>query len=132
MVKDGAMSTELRSILKNQSYCTCLMLKVPLTKIERNERTVVFFILLFVVINTMSGLYIVPQMKPHRMIFAITFTICAVLLFTFFALAALVNPGYIRRDPDINFQELLDNTDAYNICPDCKIIRTPRSRHCNI
>ena len=35
-------------------------------------------------------------------------------------------------EPTIDFQQLLSTTDPYNLCPDCKVIRTPRSRHWNI
>ena len=108
------------------------MLKVPLTKIERNERTVVFFIILFIVLNAISWLFILPVDENLSYGFAITFGFTDFLLLLFFSLAALTEPGYIRRDPNIDFQELIDKTDPYNLCPDCKILRTPRSRHCNI
>lgn len=134
LVKDGDMAPELHQILKEPSYLTCLMLKVPLAKIERNERTAVFFVFLYLVLNTITGLFIIPQSQKgdYRIIPAVIFSVLSGLLFLSFWLASLINPGYIKRDPTIDFQELLDNTDAYNICPDWKIIRTPRSRHCNI
>ena len=105
------------------------MLKVPLAKIDRNERTAIFFVFLYIVLNSIAGLFIIPHSGVHRLIPTIVFSVTSALLFISFLLATLINPGYIQRDPNIDFQELLDNTDAYNICPDCKIIRTPRSRH---
>lgn len=132
VIQEGTMKNELQFILKEQSYCSCLMLKVPLTKIERNEKTAVFFIFLYLLVNAAVGLYIIPFTRNYRIEFAIAFGVMSGMLIFSFILAAVVNPGYIKRDPEIDFQELLDNTDAYNVCPDCKIIRTPRSRHCNI
>jgi len=47
----------------------------------------------------------------------------------------------IRKDPGrltntdehpIDFMELLKIFEPSQLCPDCKVIRTPRSRHCNI
>lgn len=105
------------------------MLKVPLTKINRNERTVAFFLFLFIGMNTVNWLFIMPVDENMTKIFSITFAVADLFLLISFALAALINPGYIVRDPNIDFQQLLDTTDPYNICPDCKIIRTPRSRH---
>ena len=49
----------------------------------------------------------------------------ASLLVLAFSLAAFKNPGYVERDPQIDFQAVLDDTDPLNLCPDCKIIRTP-------
>lgn len=132
VVREGNMKAELLTILKDQKYCACMMLKVPLTKIERNERTVVFFLLLFVFLNAATWLYVIPLLDDLKLYFGIAFAALAFLQFVVFAIAALTNPGYIPRDPDIDFQELLNRTDPYNLCPDCKIIRTPRSRHCNI
>lgn len=132
LVKHGDMEKELHNILKEQSYWTWLMLKVPLTKINRNERTVAFFLFLFIGMNTVNWLFIMPVDENMTKIFSITFAVADLFLLISFALAALINPGYIVRDPNIDFQQLLDTTDPYNICPDCKIIRTPRSRHWNI
>lgn len=54
------------------------------------------------------------------------------ILILAFSLAAFKDPGYVAWDPFIDFQTVLDETDPLNLCPDCKIIRTPRSWHCNI
>jgi hypothetical protein len=106
------------------------MLKVPLTKIERNEKTALFFILLYILMNLSAGFYIIPQIDHcYEKGVGIGFAVCSFLLFLAFCFAALIRPGYIMRDTSIDFQELLNTTDAYNICPDCKVIRTPRSRH---
>lgn len=126
------MHDELQSILKEQSYCSWFMLKVPLTKIERNERTVIFFVLLLGFVNVVVWLFILPAWKGIHLFLSITFGITDLLLFISFALAALTDPGYLKRDPTLDFQELLNTCDPYNLCPDCKVIRTPRSRHCNI
>lgn len=56
----------------------------------------------------------------------------ATLLLVFFCLAAFRNPGYVKWDGIIDFQELLDKCNPLDMCPECKIIRTPWSWHCNI
>ena len=42
------------------------------------------------------------------------------------------NPGFIEQDPSLKFVNLLDSFEASSLCPDCKIIRLPRCRHCNL
>ena len=46
LVKTGVKERELRSILKKPRYCTCLMLKLPPTKIKKSPRTAIFFVFL--------------------------------------------------------------------------------------
>lgn len=65
-------------------------------------------------------------------VYIITTSVLGGLVILVFAIATCIDPGYLKPDKSINFQELLDATDPYNICPDCGVIRTPRSRHCNI
>lgn len=47
-------------------------------------------------------------------------------------LCCLIDPGHLKTDPDLNFLELLMTFEANCLCPECEVIRTPRSRHCNI
>ena len=60
LVKNGYMKGELLSILKDTSYCTCMMLKVPLTKVERSPSTLVFFLFLLTFVVAGSVLFIYP------------------------------------------------------------------------
>lgn len=46
--------------------------------------------------------------------------------------AWLSDPGQIQKDPQLDFLELLETFEANCLCPECEVIRTPRSRHCNI
>ena len=45
-------------------------------------------------------------------------------------LVACSDPGYLKKDPKMDFVQLLDSMSPTSLCPDCKLIRTPRSRHC--
>ena len=49
-------------------------------------------------------------------------------------LAWWINPGYVAssKGDSLDFLELLENFEANNLCPECIVLRTPRSRHCNI
>ena len=55
-----------------------------------------------------------------------------VLSMILWVVAWLRDPGYLQRDESLEFMYLLETFEANCLCPDCKLIRTPRSRHCNI
>lgn len=40
--------------------------------------------------------------------------------------------GKIKPVKNLDFLELMQLIDPIQICPDCMIVRTPRSRHCAI
>lgn len=94
------------------------MLKVPLTKVEKSMKTALFFILLLLLVIGGSILFIYPMMKEFKMYYIIGSGAAGGLLMLAFLLATFLDPGYLKTDKSINFQELLDITDPYNICPD--------------
>ena len=135
----------MRAILKEPKFYSCLMIKQPLKKLERNDATSFLFFIEFLVVTLLSGIFVLPvPFEPYggegddeqnggkwRTMLGIFLTLGG-LLVIFFSLAAFRDPGYIKRHPNIDFQKVLDSTNPLNLCPDCKIVRTPRSRHCNI
>ena len=44
----------------------------------------------------------------------------------------LSDPGRLKKDPEMNFNKLLETLEASSLCPDCEVIRTPRCRHCTL
>ncbi len=46
--------------------------------------------------------------------------------------ASARDPGTLRSDQNLPFLELLQKFSPTDLCPDCEVIRTPRSRHCAI
>ncbi len=62
--------------------------------------------------------------------------IAAHIFLTFSIISFLIlwnkDPGYVTKDTNLDFFELLKIYDPTNLCPECEVIRTPRSRHCNI
>ena len=47
-----------------------------------------------------------------------------------FIWASARDPGYL--EPSMDFLELLSTVHPCEMCPDCRVMRTPRSRHCAI
>jgi len=50
----------------------------------------------------------------------------------FFLIAWRRDPGYLKQDSNIDFFKIIEEFDANHLCPECQVIRTERSRHCNI
>lgn len=51
-----------------------------------------------------------------------------------YIICAKKDPGVLRQDENdkIEFVDLLKKFNPTELCPDCKVIRTPKSRHCAI
>lgn len=62
-------------------------------------------------------------------LFTHTFFTLAFILFLF---CWLKDPGIMKKDKSMDFLNILETFDPNQLCPECEIIRTPRSRHCNI
>ena len=121
---------ELRSILNKPTFLSCWMLKPPLTKLNKNNRTVVFFILQLLVMIFLSFFYIIPSFKSLAISIISGILVFPILIsFTF---VTLKDPGYLKKHPNVDFQELLDTLDPHDIWPEWEIILTPRWRHWNI
>ena len=83
---------------------------------------IVTFALLYCVIFPRVSLY------PIRLVVLIIYLTAT----TFCTLAWFLDPGYMKRDEDLDFMELLEFFEPNCLCPECGVIRTPRSRHCNV
>ena len=61
-------------------------------------------------------------------------TLISVKLLLAFIVGVRSNPGYVEKDerPEFEFKELMKQVPTSKLCPDCKIIRPPRARHCQI
>lgn len=47
-----------------------------------------------------------------------------------FIVASLADPGYLK--PEHEFIDLLQKVHACELCADCKVLMTPRSKHCPV
>ena len=54
-----------------------------------------------------------------------------ILCTLFFFMASCTKPGYLKNDK-VTFLEMLKNIDSTQLCADCELIRTSRSRHCPV
>lgn len=108
------------------------MLKTAFKKQERSTRNIIFYFLIMMICYPLIHIYLYPQIDAEDTYLKV---VCTFLFFgsMFLWVAAwLKDPGYLHRDDSLQFIQLLEDFEPNCICPDCKVIRTPRSRHCNI
>jgi hypothetical protein len=53
-----------------------------------------------------------------------------VKMYSPYVLAVRKNPG--KLEAEVDFLELLEKFEPGELCPDCKVVKTPRSRHCHV
>jgi hypothetical protein len=63
-------------------------------------------------------------------VFGYSITIMSIILAISFMVASAKDPGYLK--PEMPFIDLLSKVHPCEMCPDCEVIRTPRSKHCAI
>ena len=53
---------------------------------------------------------------------------CLSLLFNL--IVAMSDPGHLQRDESLNFIDLVEEFDPSCLCEHCKLIKSPRAKHC--
>jgi hypothetical protein len=108
------------------------MIKAPFKKQSKSPRTLIFYISLKLLSFLALNLFVFPSMFIHypKLTYA-AFSTYIVSLFLWL-LCCLKDPGYVKKDTSLDFLELLETFEANCLCPECEVIRTPRSRHCNL
>ena len=94
------------------------MIKTPLKKIEKSPQTAILYLFLismsyaFVHFYLQSDLYFTDLEKYMTHVLFIGSTL-------FFCLCWLRDPGYLSKDPEIDFFEIIEKFDANHLCPEC-------------
>lgn len=63
--------------------------------------------------------------------YGLSTTMVGLKVFLPYIMATKKDPGVLRPDPSIDFLDLVDKFNPSDLCPDCKVIKTPRSKHCS-
>ena len=68
--------------------------------------------------------------EQSNLILAVIIIALSPVIAVSFIISSSRDPGYLN--PEHDFLELLSKVHPCEMCPDCKVLRTPRSRHCAI
>jgi len=106
------------------------MIKPPLKKQSRSRTTLYSYIGVTLLSLVFINCVIFPTIDDYTMKAVVVFLI-SISLATFI-ISWLKDPGVIYKDEKLSFLELVERFESSCLCPECEIIRPPRSRHCNI
>jgi len=140
-VKDFRGQTPFDLAVRNSSFTVanlfqkknwvlkCLGIKQSYSA-NKHHYTFVLCIFLFTTIPALHILFVFPFIGNNLWIIwaGIRFS----LSFVTFLLTWLVGPGFIKNRGETDILSLLRRYDPHQICPDCTIVRLPRSKHCEV
>lgn len=103
----------------------------PIYKIRRSRKTMIGFFATMIICQLLIQSFIFPYLDGYGWLKS---TVCSLIGLWAFSAAIVqsLGPGVVERDTSVSLMELLDNFDVREICPTCKVITLPRSRHCII
>lgn len=127
-----AMRDEILKYLNDESNpCgDCFMTKTPMRKTSRSNKIVTTFLIMMITSAILLYSVIFARISNSDFKISISVTCCLAILLSIMLWYS--DPGLITTDPRLNFMELLEEFDNSCLCPECEVIKPPRSRHCNI
>lgn len=64
--------------------------------------------------------------------FMLSTTMCMSKFLLAFIYMTYKQPGYVEADPELNWAELVEKVPSKYLCFECKVIKPPRSHHCQV
>mmetsp|Transcript_4709 Transcript_4709/g.8035 ORF Transcript_4709/g.8035 Transcript_4709/m.8035 type:complete len:316 (+) Transcript_4709:1110-2057(+) len=126
------LRNEVVSLLtRPRGTCECLMIKQPMRKVQKSMRLASSFLVLQALIHFYLVTVSYPVWELHyEMELFISCT--GALSVALWLATTLKDPGFISKPKQMDFLKLMQLIDPVLLCPECEVIRTPRSRHCGI
>ena len=130
------LAVEIRKLLTEEWSILgdCLNIRTTFKKQEKTPLTLVcYFILMFTSFSLLwASSYRILHVDGNYEWLLNTSYVLFGLSLLFCIVVWLSDPGYLKKDPNMNFTKLLEYLEASSLCPDCEVIRTPRCRHCTL
>jgi DHHC palmitoyltransferase len=87
---------------------------------------------LFLFIYAANLLIIIPSYQKDTLYYQIHSAISTLIVLLCFFWASCKDPGKLKPSTEFTFLQLLRDINPADLCPECKVIRSARSRHCAI
>lgn len=118
------------AVLSQPWYTGCPVGKLPFMPIERNNRNELLFLFLFVFIWLNQIFVVEPVLDVWY--FMLSTTLCMTKLAITFGVMTRKQPGYVEQDSSLDWVTVMQKVPSKHLCLECKVIKPPRSLHCNI
>jgi len=111
-----------------------LMIRATFKKQKKNSYTLLLYCILmsfsfFCLYN--SSFYILKIHGGYNCILYINYCLFVLTVIFCFAVWA-TEPGYLKKIDGFDWVEMLEEFENSSLCPECSVLKTPRSRHCNL
>lgn len=120
----------MKSILSTPWYSGCPFGKMPYMPVAKNSRGLWLFMSIFVFIYITQLIIVEPKLNVWY--FLLSTTLISLKLLMSFIVTARSDPGYAKENEDIEFTTLMTLVPSKKLCPDCKVIKAPGTKHCTI
>ena len=87
---------------------------------------------LLIVVLALNAFVILPPFKENYTVFSVISGVTTLMVYASFFMASCKDPGNLKPLENCAFLDLLHDINPVDLCPECKVIRTARSRHCAI
>ena len=95
------LRAEIFKLLETPTFCTCCMVRPPLTKLNKSFQTMNFYIFLMLVAALVYGLILHPMIQNYTWTYYLSFLFA--IKFIFFFILICSDPGYLNKDQNIDF-----------------------------
>lgn len=145
MLNGRRLAREIKEALTSDTTCNCLMLKPVLKKTEKSMEMPLAFMGFFITIYMILFVFLFPRWQSSFLIYFLTAS--GLVSYVFWFKTTFSDPGILSRPSDVDFlvsalsstqsnnlsfQKLMQVIDPLHLCPECLVIKTPRSRHCSV
>ena len=125
------LQRDLEKIMNpKEGPCAFLQLTQPLKRTEKSRSMPIAFITMIDSVYIVLVLVHFPLWVQRRYWVYIDLFLGVFNVILWFA-TMNSDPGYIETTKSVNFLKLIQAMDPKNLCPDCFVIKTPRSFHCS-
>mmetsp|Transcript_3313 Transcript_3313/g.6849 ORF Transcript_3313/g.6849 Transcript_3313/m.6849 type:complete len:436 (+) Transcript_3313:3102-4409(+) len=122
-----AGADSITEMLKEPGPFADCSIKPPLRPYNHSRKSMMIYIFGFTSALALNVLFSVQYNELAVGFLYLVFTLASM---TCFLVVSNLDPGYILPPARTDILELYESYDSLLVCPDCKIVRPPRSRHC--
>ena len=130
-IDDEMLKEQVVSILKQEEdCCACLMLRTPIKRVQKSIQMPLLFLTLNLIVWILLLGFSIPFWENLKQVYICGAT--ELVLLVFWVRSSVMDPGFIKKESSCGLLDLMKLVDPVQLCPDCQIVRTPRSRHCAV